>query len=68
VLIDRLPAGRATIGDGQFAVEVRLPAPAAAGRCRVEIAAAPYFVPDTILGNSDRRRLCWLIGDVELVR
>ena len=62
-----LPAGKATIdGDGPFAVELILPAPAAPGRNQVEIESSPCFVPDTILGNGDRRRLCWLIRTVDL--
>jgi hypothetical protein len=67
VRLDGIAAGKARIDkDGPFAVEVTLPATTAPGRCRVEIDAAPYFVPDTILGNSDKRRLCWLLQTVRL--
>jgi glycosyltransferase involved in cell wall biosynthesis len=68
VRVGGLTAGQAVIDvDGPFAVELALPATVAPGRCRVEIAAAPYFLPDTILGNSDKRSLCWLIQTVELI-
>jgi glycosyltransferase involved in cell wall biosynthesis len=67
VRVDGFAAGQARIDDGPFAVEVTLPAPAAPSGCRVEIVAAPYFVPDTILGNGDRRRLCWLVRTVDLL-
>jgi glycosyltransferase involved in cell wall biosynthesis len=67
VRIDGLGVGGARIdGDGPFAVEVPLTARAAPGSCRVEIEATPYFVPHTILGNGDRRRLCWLVQNVGL--
>jgi len=66
VRINTVAAGKARVEDGMFAVEIALPATAAAGRLRVEIEASPHFVPDTILGNSDQRRLCWLIQTVEL--
>jgi len=67
VRADHLPAGKTRIdGDGPFAVELTLPRPAAPGRYHVEIESSPYFVPDTILGNSDQRRLCWLIRTVGL--
>jgi len=67
VRVDGIAAGKARIHhDGPFAVELALPAPAAPGRRRIEIEAAPYFVPDTILGNSDQRRLCWLMQSVGL--
>jgi glycosyltransferase involved in cell wall biosynthesis len=67
VRVDGIAAGKARIDhDGPFAVEMALPAPAAPGRCRVEIEAAPCFVPDTILGNGDTRRLCWLMQSVDL--
>jgi hypothetical protein len=65
VRVDGGAAAAATIAaDGPFALEIPLPAPAAAGRHRVEIEAAPCFVPDTLLGNRDRRRLCWRFGAV----
>ncbi len=68
VRVDGRGAGGARIeGDGPFAVEVALAAAAAPGSCRVEIEAAPYFVPTTILGNGDRRRLCWLLQHVGLL-
>jgi glycosyltransferase involved in cell wall biosynthesis len=67
VRVDGLGVGGARIdGDGTFAVEMPLAATAAPGSCRVEIEAAPYFVPNTILGNGDQRRLCWLVQDVGL--
>ncbi|MGH9443127.1 MAG: glycosyltransferase family 2 protein [Thermoanaerobaculia bacterium] len=67
VRIDGQAAGTVGIdGDGPFAVEVPLPAKLASGGRRVEIDAAPCFVPDTILGNADQRRLCWLFRDVRL--
>jgi glycosyltransferase involved in cell wall biosynthesis len=65
--VDGLSAGTARIdGDGPFAVEMTLAERVAPGRCRVEIEAAPCFVADTILGNGDQRRLCWLIQTVDL--
>jgi hypothetical protein len=65
--VDGLAAGNTSIdGDGPFVGEMTLPAGLAPGRCRVEIEAVPSFVPDTILGNGDRRRLCWLIQTVDL--
>jgi hypothetical protein len=66
VRIDGATAGKARIDDGMFAVEFALPAAAAPGCCHVEIESAPHFVPHTILGNSDQRRLCWLIQAAEL--
>ena len=68
VRVDGRAAGKAWVSrDGPFAVEMTLPASVSPGRrCRVEIDASPYFVPDTILGNSDRRRLCWLMQTVDL--
>lgn len=67
VRVDGRTAGHARVDDdGPFALELALAAPAAPGRRRVEIAAAPYFVPATILGNRDPRRLCWRLQSVEL--
>jgi glycosyltransferase involved in cell wall biosynthesis len=69
VRVDGRGAGTAEIGgEGPFAVDLPLPLAAAPGSCRVEIEAAPWFVPHTILGNHDRRQLCWLVESVRLQR
>jgi glycosyltransferase involved in cell wall biosynthesis len=65
--IDGRHAGTATIEhEGSFAVDLPLTPAAAPGRRHVEIQATPHFIPDTILGNSDQRPLCWLLQSVTL--
>src|SRR5579863_5282958 len=62
----RIAGAKEIDSGGPFALELTLPLVAAPGSCRVEIEASPYFVPHTILGNHDRRQLCWLVQSVRL--
>jgi glycosyltransferase involved in cell wall biosynthesis len=67
VRVDGRGAGTTEIdSSGPFALELPLPLTAVPGGCQVEIEATPYFVPHTILGNHDRRQLCWLVHSVRL--
>ncbi len=52
---------------GVFRVTVPVPESAAPRRL-VEVCAAPYFVPDAVLANGDRRALCWRWVGAELRR
>jgi hypothetical protein len=64
---DGRDAGAARIvDDGRFTLEVALTLPATAGHHTVEVTASPSFVPHTLLGNSDRRHLSWLLQTAAL--